>query len=117
MSEAATDQSEYLLCEVLRDQVPDLMFSGRTLARIEYPSGASIELFETEQGSFVVASVDVDQYGEESSHIAAVLDGVDAVIDWFDRRYGPMSRVFKNLARKCIRTRPELFNRAVEVVK
>ena len=101
--------------EVERDNETDLTFRGRSLARLEYPDSSSIELFETEKGKFGVAVVDIDQYGNEA-HRASVVDNVDALVGWFDSRYGSMSRAFKSIARRCGDTRPDILARAIEVV-
>lgn len=116
MSEVVPRKSPDEIFEVERDGEPDLVFTGRSLARLEYPNGSSIELFETGKGLFVVATVDTDQYGNEE-HSAAVLDDLDSLVAWFDRRYGPMSRVFKHLARRCVVVRPDIFKRAVEIIQ
>ncbi len=102
--------------EVERDNETDLTFKGRSLARLEYPDGSSIELFETEKGKFVVAVADIDQYGNES-HSASVVDSVDGLVGWFDSRYGSMSRAFKSIARRCGDSRPDILARAIEVVE
>ena len=113
---AARSEGPTLVFEVERDNETDLTFRGRSLARLEYPDGSSIELFETEKGRFVVAVVDVDQYGNESRR-ASVVDDVDALVGWFDSRYGSMSRAFKSIARRCGDTRPDILARAIEVVE
>lgn len=102
--------------EVQRDNETDLTFRGRSLARLEYPDGSSIELFETEKGKFVVAVADVDKYGNETRG-ASVVVGVDALVGWFDIRYGSMSRAFKSIARRCGDARPDILARAIEVVE
>jgi hypothetical protein len=102
--------------EVERDNETDLTFKGRSLARLEYPDGSSIELFETEKGKFVVAIIDIDQYGNES-HQAAIVDDVDGLVAWFDNRYGSMSRAFKSVARRCGDARPDILARAIQVVE
>jgi hypothetical protein len=102
--------------EVERDNETDLIFKGRSLARLDYPDGSSIELFETEKGVFIVAVVDIDQYGNETHH-ASIVDSVDGLVAWFDNRYGTMSRAFKSVARRCGDGRPDILARAIEIVE
>jgi hypothetical protein len=102
--------------EVERDNETDLIFKGRSLARIDYPDGSSIELFETEKGVFIIAVVDSDQHGNET-HQASIVDNVDGIVGWFDNRYGSMSRAFKSIARRCGDARPDILARAIEVVE
>jgi hypothetical protein len=102
--------------EVERDNEADLNFRGRSLARVDYAVASSVELFETEKGVFVIAVVETDQYGSES-HDASVVHGVDGLVEWFNSRYGTMSRVFKSIARRCGDARPDILARAVEVVE
>jgi hypothetical protein len=102
--------------EVERDNETDLIFKGHSLARLEYPDGSSIELFETEKGKFVVAVIDSDQHGNET-HQASIVDSIDGLVAWFDNRYGSMSRAFKSIARRCGDARPDILARAIEVVE
>jgi hypothetical protein len=116
MPGAARGESPVAVFEVERDNETDLSFRGRSLARLDYAAASSVELFETEKGVFVVAVVDTDQYGNETRH-ASVVDSVEGLVEWFDSRYGTMSRVFKSIARRCGDARPDILARAVETVE
>ncbi len=116
MSSAARREGPASSFEVERDNETDLIFKGRSLARLDYPDGSSIELFETEKGVFVVAVADIDQHGIESHH-ASIVGSVDELVAWFDSRYGSMSRAFKSVARRCGDARPDILARAIQVVE
>jgi hypothetical protein len=116
MSSAPRREGPASSFEVERDNETDLIFKGNSLARLDYPDGSSIELFETEKGVFIVAIVDIDPHGTES-HQASIVDSVDGLVAWFDSRYGPMSRAFKSVARRCGDARPDILARAIEVVE
>lgn len=113
---AARSEGPGTVFEVERDNETDLTFRGRSLVRVDYAVASSVELFETEKGVFVVAVVETDQYGNES-HDASVVHSVEGLVEWFNSRYGTMSRIFKNVARRCGDARPDILARAVEIVE